>query len=666
METGYWPVIQKTERHDEKRPLGSDCILHKESSKTFIRNIIAESNDNAVTILSQSLKTDAKKAEEKVNATLNSATTNVGKYVQTNLTKNNNLVAMVNAGSKGNPLNLSQIMAIVGQQNLSGKRIPMSFYGRALPHFKMNDHGPAARGFVRSSYYDGLSPTELFFHTVGGREGLVDTAIKSVSGDTPIVITENGAAKRVKIGDWIDDYLKRNEELVEHHKEYDMELLHIDNKNVMIPTLDMKGNVFWAKVTAVTRHDPTARVYKIKTKSGRKVVVAESKSLLIWNNDKGEFEQTETPNVKVGDFVPVTAKLTTNPQDTVSYIEMDKYIYRNEYLYGTDFHEAKRIAEEIENGTMERHYWWKKHNNVSFSLPHKDSRLFLKCLKTTDISNIREGCIYPFYGKRIDTFIPERLELNRENGFFIGIYIAEGDSDADAGSVRVSNNDPEILDLCKRWFEKFCMKWEVSEKANNNLGGTSISIRGFSTVMAKFIIRLVGQGAKNKRIPNEAYNAPDEFIRGLIDGYFSGDGHVGQNSYVASSCSKQLIEGIGFLLTRLGIFSKTWKTQLKQNNVGTENILPTYHLNVRSKWAKKFSEEIVFSHLKKREKSDNISCSETHINYSDVNDVVLDAITKIELVDVKKYPKLYDITVPETLNFCLANCLGMRDTAETG
>ena len=157
----------------------SDCILHKESSKTFIRNIVTDSNDKALTILSKSLRTDPKKAEEKVNSALNSATTNVGKFVQENLKNSNNLVAMVNAGSKGNPLNLSQMMAVVGQQNLSGKRIPMSFYGRALPHFKMNDHGPAARGFVKSSYYDGLSPTELFFHTVGGREGLVDTAIKT-------------------------------------------------------------------------------------------------------------------------------------------------------------------------------------------------------------------------------------------------------------------------------------------------------------------------------------------------------------------------------------------------------------------------------------------------------------------------------------------------------
>ena len=162
----------------------SDCILHKESSKTMIRSIIAESNDKAVSILAHSLKTDAKKSEEKVNSTLNNATTNVGKFVQMNVTKNNSLVAMVNAGSKGNQLNLSQIMAIVGQQNLSGKRIPMSYYGRALPHFKINDHGPAARGFVRSSYYEGLSPTELFFHTVGGREGLVDTAIKTAETGT--------------------------------------------------------------------------------------------------------------------------------------------------------------------------------------------------------------------------------------------------------------------------------------------------------------------------------------------------------------------------------------------------------------------------------------------------------------------------------------------------
>jgi DNA-directed RNA polymerase III subunit RPC1 len=38
---------------------------------------------------------------------------------------------------------------------------------------------PAAKGFVRNSFYSGLSPSEFLFHAVSGREGLVDTAVKT-------------------------------------------------------------------------------------------------------------------------------------------------------------------------------------------------------------------------------------------------------------------------------------------------------------------------------------------------------------------------------------------------------------------------------------------------------------------------------------------------------
>lgn len=177
----------------------SDCMLHTESSKSVIANFIAESVDKAESIAAHSLKTDARKAEEKINTSLNNATTNVGKYVQTTISNRNSLIAMVNAGSKGNHLNVSQIMAIVGQQNLAGKRIPMNNLGRALPHFRVGDQGPAARGFVRASYYNGLSPTELFFHTVGGREGLVDTAIK-VSLFLFYIIYANTCRRQQKLG----------------------------------------------------------------------------------------------------------------------------------------------------------------------------------------------------------------------------------------------------------------------------------------------------------------------------------------------------------------------------------------------------------------------------------------------------------------------------------
>ena len=71
------------------------------------------------------------------------------------------------------------MIACVGQQAISGKRVPNGFDDRFLPLFSLHSKVPAAKGFVANSFYSGLTPTEFFFHTMGGREGLVDTAVKT-------------------------------------------------------------------------------------------------------------------------------------------------------------------------------------------------------------------------------------------------------------------------------------------------------------------------------------------------------------------------------------------------------------------------------------------------------------------------------------------------------
>lgn len=86
---------------------------------------------------------------------------------------------MVGAGSKGTNINISQIMGCVGQQNVEGKRIPFGFRHRSLPHFTKYDYGPESKGFVKNNYLSGLDPSEFFFHAMGGREGLIDTAVKT-------------------------------------------------------------------------------------------------------------------------------------------------------------------------------------------------------------------------------------------------------------------------------------------------------------------------------------------------------------------------------------------------------------------------------------------------------------------------------------------------------
>ena len=69
--------------------------------------------------------------------------------------------------------------ACVGQQSVEGKRIPFGFRFRTLPHFTKDDFGPESRGFVENSYLRGLTPSEFFFHAMAGREGLIDTAVKT-------------------------------------------------------------------------------------------------------------------------------------------------------------------------------------------------------------------------------------------------------------------------------------------------------------------------------------------------------------------------------------------------------------------------------------------------------------------------------------------------------
>ena len=114
-----------------------------------------------------------------MNRILNDARDKTGGLAQKSLSEFNNFKQMVVAGSKGSKINISQVIAVVGQQNVSGKRIPFHFNHRTLPSFMKDDFSPESKGFVENSYLAGLTPTEFFFHAMGGREGLIDTAIKT-------------------------------------------------------------------------------------------------------------------------------------------------------------------------------------------------------------------------------------------------------------------------------------------------------------------------------------------------------------------------------------------------------------------------------------------------------------------------------------------------------
>ena len=117
--------------------------------------------------------------ESEISGILSEVRGDVGKVCMTELSRHNAPLVMAVCGSKGSQINVAQMVACVGQQIISGSRVPNGFQDRSLPHFAKKSKEPSSKGFVSNSFFSGLTPTEFLFHAISGREGLVDTAVKT-------------------------------------------------------------------------------------------------------------------------------------------------------------------------------------------------------------------------------------------------------------------------------------------------------------------------------------------------------------------------------------------------------------------------------------------------------------------------------------------------------
>lgn len=164
-----------------------DTIPNKETVQKIEEAVIGRKNE--VDELTKQAERDQLEAlpgmdvratfESKAMGLLNGARDQAGTIAEEGLKDLNNAAQMARAGSKGSVINIAQMTAIVGQQAVEGKRIPFGFKYRSLPHFAKDDYSAPSRGFVENSYLRGLTPTEFFFHAMSGREGLIDTAVKT-------------------------------------------------------------------------------------------------------------------------------------------------------------------------------------------------------------------------------------------------------------------------------------------------------------------------------------------------------------------------------------------------------------------------------------------------------------------------------------------------------
>ena len=164
-----------------------ELTLDKNAEKKVFKNISdSYSNVDDLIIKSQNGEltssrgmSDEESLEAHIVHELSKARDKAGRVSDSALFDDNSGVIMARTGARGSSLNLGQMTAALGQQSVRGKRIQNGFNQRALSHFEKGDMSPDAKGFVKSNYRTGLTPTEFFFHAMGGREGLVDTAVRT-------------------------------------------------------------------------------------------------------------------------------------------------------------------------------------------------------------------------------------------------------------------------------------------------------------------------------------------------------------------------------------------------------------------------------------------------------------------------------------------------------
>lgn len=584
-----------------------DCIIPKTAEEMMDRSI--QKHFVETQVMYDTIRTPHL-LEMSVANVLNNTRNTCMRIAKEHLSSTNRFKDTVTSGSKGDYFNIMQIMAMLGPQNFQGQRIQptLSNHQRTLPHFPLHPITDPmskfqAQGFIRGSFLKGLDPTEFWFHSITGREGITDTAMKSVTWETPIIILEDGHCRYVRIGEWIDARMHQspsNVRIVRHdqssttitdnvHHPHQMdeqmnevmEVMEVmEVRDVYIPTTSENGNVSWSPITMLTRHDPGKQLYRIQTRSGRSVIVTESKSLLVYNPNTHRLEEIRTPDVRVGHLVPITLKLLPPSSSSSS-------------------------------------------TNTQFSSVEMGMKMGMKMGMDE-----RFVCAYLVYGTVVH---------NHTIRFILP-----------------SNTPKWVEEVVLTFFHHHSLKHDVKSTGESK----SVVLTARSIKMATMLQTMMGSSDRNRHLPSYLLlTLNDDFVHTFVKILLSLWSKKDGNGIVLSSMSKRWVDETQFIMTRFGIHGvMRFVTLSNHQQVVRIHSLHIQHENYRL--------VCQLGLIAKSEPSNNET--DCRPSQKTMNDVLLDEIVEMELVDIRAHPKVYDLTVPETLNFGLANGLQVRDTATSG
>lgn len=520
--------------------------------------------------------------------------------------------------------------------------------------------------------------------------------LNSVDYETEILLKINDKIKKVKIGEYIDNHIESIEiNDIEKHPN-DTTLAWIKKDNVEIMSCDVAGKMHWKKVEAVTQHpvineDGTNTLLKVILKSGREVSATKAKSFLMRINN--EIVPVNGKDLRVGDRLPVSTVLHVDKE--LTHINLSDYLSKKDFLFMSEVDKALQKIKETRQ-------WYQKYHGKEFTLPYTRSDAFYQTFVSKKEKRKQEyvkDCVYPAHCSKVTSQIPETFELDEDFGFFVGAYLAEGH--ATTQHAMISNNNAFYREAVSKFFDKYKINHHTVARTINN--GLSTDIRSHSSVLAVLMRDNFGELSHSKKLPAELIFANKEFLKSLINGYFSGDGTIRTygGSVSVLSVSRELLNGIQQVLLRFGIVSNI-KMIAKNKKEFKNPVQQPYNLELSYDNAFKFAQTFTLIIKEKQELLDkikntytpkftngpydiipNVVLSDGTINIhrdtimkkmENANEKDKDVLNKIleeeciydEIVKIQEVPSsktyVYDLTVADTRTFNTFTGICQMDT----
>ena len=335
----------------------------------------------------------------------------------------------------------------------------------------------------------------------------------SVPYDERVVVRRNGKTDTVEIGALVDDIVDSSESR------------SVDNHEVSLApngleALSLSGDegVRWKDVEEVSRHETPDELLRFELESGRTIRATKAHSFVTRRDN--EVVSVAGDKLETGDWLPVVASFEG---DGIDQIDLREYLPATDYWYTSTLTDGGVDAAPV----------------GADQLRNKRDAL--------ESGRIDENTVYPVGGT---VGLPERFPLDSETGFFVGAWLSEGS--LTEHYVSVSNVDETFQDGVRTFADRFDLS--VNEYENDSGFSRGYDVRVNGTVLADFLRAACVEDGQ-KVVPGFAFGATDAFVRGLLRGYFSGDGNVAENAVRSSSTSDRLTAGIALLLARFDVYA---------------------------------------------------------------------------------------------------------------